>query len=65
MANTHILANIPPEIQQRYDIGETVEVVASGESMGGNFAFMDRKGQGVNIDAVELSGTDITIRPLK
>jgi hypothetical protein len=65
MANTHVLANIPQEIQARYNIGETVEVVASGESMGGNFAFVNREGRGVNIDAVELSSTDITIRALK
>ncbi|MFA6077935.1 MAG: hypothetical protein WC724_02855 [Candidatus Paceibacterota bacterium] len=62
MGNRALLRNIPQEIQKRYNIGPEVEVVVSGESMGGNFSFQNLSGQHVGIDAVELCGTEITIQ---
>jgi len=62
MGDRALLRKIPQEIQKRYNIGPEVEVVVSGESMGGNFSFENLNGQTVGIDAVELSGTGITIQ---
>ena len=59
---THILANIPQEIQRRYNIGEQVEVDADSSVSGGHFTLINKEGKGIAIDAVELSGTDITIQ---
>lgn len=62
MNTTHILENIPPDIQERYNIGESVEVEADSSVGGGHFTLCNKQGRHVGIDAVELCGTDITIR---
>ena len=58
------LEKIPLHIQNRYNIGESVEADVSGESMGGNFSFKNKDGRVIRIDAVELSGTNIIVRNL-
>jgi hypothetical protein len=57
-----LLTNIPLEIQKRYGIGKEVEVNADGSVLGGHFTLVNRAGERVGIDAVELFGTDIFIQ---
>lgn len=62
--STHLLENIPQEIQKRYNIGETCEVEADNSVGGGHFTLVNKEGRTIGVDAVELSGTDIIIRRL-
>ena len=48
------LFNIPPEIQKRYNVGESVDVVADSSVNGGHFTFVNKGGRIIEIDAVEI-----------
>jgi hypothetical protein len=48
------LLKIPPEIQQRYDIGPEVNVEADSSVGGGHFTFLNNSGIIVEMDAVEI-----------
>lgn len=64
MNATHLLMNIPPEIQRRYNIGEEARAEADGSVMGGHFTIETKNGGTVSVDAVELCGTDIMVKEL-
>lgn len=59
------LTNIPKHIQKRYNIGPTAKAEADNSVGGGHFTITNKKGHGVSVDAVELSGTNIMIRELQ
>lgn len=59
------LTNIPPLIQERYNIGAEVEALADNSAMGGHFTVHDRQGRKIGIDAVTLTGQDIEIQAIK
>jgi hypothetical protein len=61
MHATHILKNIPPDIQALYNIAEKVVVEADNGGVGGNFTLQTRDGSTVSVDAAKLAGTRITI----
>ncbi len=64
MIYTHELTRIPKKIQRRYNIGKTVKIVNDGSVGGGNFTFLNKAGETVSIDAVELSGTNIMVQKI-
>lgn len=64
MTPTHLLKNIPPEIQKRYNIAAEAKAEASDEVMGGHFEIETKDGRTVGVDAVELSGTNILVQDL-
>lgn len=65
MVATHVLENIPKEIQKRYNIDEKVEVEVDNSVMGGHFTLFNKTGKEISIDAVELFGCDnMTIKRL-
>jgi hypothetical protein len=64
MTPTHILRNIPPEVQRRYGINAEAKAEADGSVMGGHLTIETKAGGTVGVDAVELTGTDITIEPI-
>jgi len=55
------LTNIPPNIQKRYNIGEELEVETDNTVCGGHFSGVNKEGQPLDIDGVELSNTGILV----
>lgn len=58
------LFNIPPEIQQIYNIGSEVDVEADSSVNGGHFTFLNKKGVVVEMDAVEIYGQGVEFKYL-
>ena len=59
------LEKIPINVQQDYDISESVDAEVDESIFGGGFGFRNKKGSWVSVDAVELQGTGIQIVRLK
>lgn len=64
MSVRYLLSEIPPEIQQRYNINAEAKAEGEGSVMGGHFTIETKDGGSVSMDAVELSGTDIKVKRL-
>ena len=64
MKPSHLLRNIPPEIQKRYNINAEAKAEASYDVSGGHFEIETRNGGTVGVDAVELCGTEILVQEL-
>ncbi len=58
------LSNISSDVQEKYNIGPIVEADFSGEAVGGSFEIINREGETIVIDAVELFGTNIMVQRL-
>jgi len=53
------LFKIPSDLQKIYNIGSEVDVVADSSVNGGHFSFLNKNGENVEMDAVEIFGQGV------
>jgi hypothetical protein len=64
MNATHVLENIPPAIQQRFNIGTEAKAEPHGSIVSGHLIIETKDGGEVQVNGGELVETGITIRAI-